>query len=91
MGLIESLKAATVDYHGTRMQLGSNQALQHRMVNLLIDIEQARSAVTNAAAALDDERALRKRALSAAKHTIGVSSIRVAEVAIQMHGGIGMT
>ena len=95
LGLMESLKTATVDYLGTRVQfgapIGSNQALQHRMVNLLIDIEQARSAVINAAAALEGERALRERALSAAKYTIGVSGIRVAEEAIQMHGGIGMT
>ena len=95
VGLMESLKAATVDYLGTRVQfgspIGSNQALQHRMVNLLIDIEQARSAVINAAAALDDERPQREHALSAAKYTIGVSGIRMAEEAIQMHGGIGMT
>jgi len=95
LGLMESLKASTVDYLGTRVQfdapIGSNQALQHRMVDLLIDIEQARSAVINAAAALGGERATRERALSAAKYTIGVSGIRVAEEAIQMHGGIGMT
>jgi alkylation response protein AidB-like acyl-CoA dehydrogenase len=95
LGLMESLKAATVEYLGTRVQfgapIGSNQALQHRMVDLLIDIEQARSAVINAAAALDQPRVLREQALSAAKYTLGTSGIRVAEEAIQMHGGIGMT
>lgn len=95
LGLMVLLKTATVDYLGTRVQfgtpIGANQALQHRMVDLLIDIEQARSAVINAAAALDKARAPREQALSAAKYTIGTSGIRVAEEAIQMHGGMGMT
>ncbi len=95
LGLMESLKNTTVDYLGTRVQfgtpIGANQALQHRMVDLLIDIEQARSAVINAAAALDQARPQREQALSAAKYTIGTSGTRVAEEAIQMHGGIGMT
>ncbi len=95
LGLMESLKTATIEYLGTRVQfgtpIGSNQALQHRMVDLLIDIEQARSAVINAAAALDQARLPREQALSAAKYTLGTNGIRVAEEAIQMHGGIGMT
>ncbi|RCW75563.1 acyl-CoA dehydrogenase family protein [Pseudorhodoferax soli] len=95
LGLMESLKTATADYLATRVQfgapIGANQALQHRMVDLLIDIEQARSAVINAAAALDQPRVLREQALSAAKYTLGTNGIRVAEEAIQMHGGIGMT
>jgi alkylation response protein AidB-like acyl-CoA dehydrogenase len=95
LGLMESLKTATIEYLGTRVQfgapIGANQALQHRMVDLLVDIEQARSAVINAAAALDQARLPREQALSAAKYTLGTSGIRVAEEAIQMHGGIGMT
>jgi len=95
LGAMEVVKAATLDYLRTRTQfgapIGSNQALQHRMANILIDIEQARSAVINAAAALRDERAGRESVLSAAKYTIGLTGTRVAEEAIQMHGGIGMT
>ncbi|MGY4827608.1 acyl-CoA dehydrogenase family protein [Sphaerotilaceae bacterium SBD11-9] len=95
LGLMESLKTATIEYLGTRVQfgtpIGANQALQHRMVDLLVDIEQARSAVINAAAALDQARLPREQALSAAKYTLGTSGTRVAEEAIQMHGGIGMT
>ncbi len=45
----------------------------------------------NAAAALDAPRATRERALSAAKFTVGRAGTRVAEEAIQLHGGIGMT
>jgi hypothetical protein len=61
------------------------------MAALLIEIEQARSAVINAAAALDGPAAARERMLSAAKYTIGRTGTLVAEEAIQLHGGIGMT
>ncbi|OZI42696.1 acyl-CoA dehydrogenase family protein [Bordetella genomosp. 5] len=96
LGAMDAAREATLEYLGTRRQfgapLGSFQALQHRMADLLIEIEQARSAVINAAAALDKpERAARERALSAAKVTIGRVGTRVAEESIQLHGGIGMT
>jgi alkylation response protein AidB-like acyl-CoA dehydrogenase len=95
IGAMEVARNATLDYLRTRKQfgvpIGSFQALQHRMAELLIEIEQARSAVINAAAALDLERPARERALSAAKYTIGHSGIHVAEECIQLHGGIGMT
>lgn len=95
LGAMEYLKETTLEYLRTRVQfgapIGSNQALQHRMADLLIDIEQARSAVINAAAALRYERGERESVLSAAKYTIGLTGTRVAEETIQMHGGIGMT
>ena len=89
-------KEATLEYLRTRKQfgvpIGSFQALQHRMADMLLEIEQARSAVINAAAALDGATAsTRERALSAAKVTIGRVGTLVAEECIQMHGGIGMT
>lgn len=62
------------------------------MATLLLEIEQARSAVINAAAALDSpDRITRERALSAAKYSIGRIGTLVAEECIQLHGGIGMT
>lgn len=95
LGAMEAAKAATLDYLRTRKQfgapIGSFQALQHRMADLLIEIEQARSAVINAAAALDADRVTRERALSAAKASIGRIGTLVAEECIQLHGGIGMT
>jgi alkylation response protein AidB-like acyl-CoA dehydrogenase len=95
LGAMEVAKAATLDYLRTRKQfgvfIGSFQALQHRMADLLLEIEQARSAVINAAAALDADRLTRERALSAAKVSIGRIGALVAEESIQMHGGIGMT
>ena len=95
VGAMEVVKRDTLDYLRTRKQfgvpIGSFQALQHRMADLLIDIEQARSAVINAAAALELDRTARERAISAAKYTIGKTGTRVAEESIQLHGGIGMT
>ena len=96
LGAMEVCKTATIGYLQTRKQfgkaIGSFQALQHRMATVLLEIEQARSAVINAAAALDgSERIARERALSAAKVSIGRIGTLVAEEAIQLHGGIGMT
>ena len=96
LGAMEVAKRDTLEYLRTRKQfgvpIGSFQALQHRMADLLIEVEQARSAVINAAAAIDgDDRIARERALSAAKFSVGKIGTRVAEEAIQLHGGIGMT
>jgi hypothetical protein len=95
LGAMDVAKDATLEYLRTRKQfgvpIGSFQALQHRMADLLLEIEQARSAVINAAAALGSDRVARERALSAAKVTIGRIGTLVAEESIQMHGGIGMT
>ncbi|MDP3675264.1 MAG: acyl-CoA dehydrogenase family protein [Novosphingobium sp.] len=95
LGLMEVIRDATVEYLRTRVQfgepIGRNQALQHRMATVLLEIEQARSAVINAAAALDRNGDDRERVLSAAKFTIGKTGTFVAEEAIQLHGGIGMT
>ncbi|MEG2881037.1 MAG: acyl-CoA dehydrogenase family protein [Comamonas sp.] len=95
VGAMEVAKRDTLEYLQTRKQfgvaIGSFQALQHRMADLLLEIEQSRSAVINAAAALDGDRLTRERALSAAKVTIGRIGALVAEESIQMHGGIGMT
>jgi alkylation response protein AidB-like acyl-CoA dehydrogenase len=95
VGAMDVAKDYTLDYLRTRKQfgvpIGSFQALQHRMADLLLEIEQARSAVINAAAVLDGERIARERAVSAAKYSIGRIGTRVAEECIQLHGGIGMT
>lgn len=95
LGAMDASRRMTIEYLQTRRQfgkpLGSFQALQHRMADLLLEIEQARSAVINAAAALDADRLTRERALSAAKYSIGRIGTLVAEECIQLHGGIGMT
>jgi len=95
LGAMDVAKDFTLEYLRTRKQfgvaIGSFQALQHRMADLLLEIEQARSAVINAAAALGTGRVARERALSAAKYSIGRIGSLVAEECIQLHGGIGMT
>ena len=95
LGIMEAIKEATLDYLRTRTQFGTVigrfQALQHRMAQVLLEIEQARSAVINASASMTKNRAERDRALSAAKYSIGRIGTLVAEEAIQLHGGIGMT
>ena len=95
LGAMEVAKRHTLEYLQTRKQfgvpIGSFQALQHRMADVLLEVEQARSAVINAAAAMDGDRTTRERALSAAKYSIGRIGTLVAEESIQMHGGIGMT
>jgi alkylation response protein AidB-like acyl-CoA dehydrogenase len=96
VGAMDVAKDATIEYLRTRKQfnvvIGSFQALQHRMATVLIEIEQARSAVINAAAAFDGgDRIARERALSAAKFSIGRIGAIVSEESIQLHGGIGMT
>lgn len=95
VGVMDVLKASTLDYLRTRKQfgvpIGKFQALQHRMATVALEIEQARSAAINAADALGKERWIRERAASAAKYTIGRAGTLAAEEAIQMHGGIGMT
>ena len=96
LGAMEAARDTTLGYLRTRTQFGTGvgrfQALQHRMVDVALEIEQARSAVINAAAAFDgtDDHE-RARAVHAAKHTIGRAGTLVAEEAIQLHGGIGMT
>ncbi|MDP1026473.1 acyl-CoA dehydrogenase family protein [Sphingomonas sp. KR1UV-12] len=96
LGAMEVAKEATIEYLRTRKQfgvpIGKFQALQHRIATVLMEVEQARSAVINAADAFDNKSGTaRDRILSAAKHTIGAIGQLVAEEAIQMHGGIGMT
>lgn len=93
LGAMTTATALTQDYLMTRKQfgrpIGTFQALAHRMADLLIEMEQARSAVINAAGYLDTPEA--DLNLSAAKNLIGRVGRLVAEEAIQMHGGIAMT
>ncbi|SIS64932.1 Acyl-CoA dehydrogenase [Roseivivax lentus] len=95
LGLMETIRALTVGYLQQRRQfgqpIGKFQALQHRMADVLIEIEQARSAVINLAGHLESPRAERERHVSATKNLIGRAGRLVAEESIQMHGGIGMT
>ena len=95
LGAMETATALTRDYLMTRKQfgrpIGTFQALAHRMSDLLIEMEQARSATINAAGHLEAARDMREKQVSAAKNLMGRAGRLVAEEAIQMHGGIAMT
>ncbi len=95
LGAMQVCKETTLEHLRTRQQfgrvIGSFQALQHRMAEMLIEIEQARSAVINAAYAFDKDRLTREKSLASCKNLIGRVGQLVAEEAIQMHGGIGVT
>ncbi len=93
VGAMEFSHALLLDYMRTRKQfgrpIGEFQALQHRAVDMLTEIEQARSITIAAAGALGTPGA--GRMASMAKNLIGRAARLVAEEAIQMHGGIAMT
>ena len=96
VGCMDYLKDATNEYLKTREQfgrpLGSFQVLQHRMVDMFINCEEARSLTYVAAARLgDDDAAARAKAIAAAKVQIGKSGKFVGQQTIQLHGGMGMT
>lgn len=93
LGAMQTACDITMDYLGTREQfgrpIGTFQALQHRMINLSIEVEQARSITTRAAADLENDA--RDHSIAMAKSLVGRVARQVSEEAIQMHGGIGMT
>jgi alkylation response protein AidB-like acyl-CoA dehydrogenase len=96
VGSMEALHALTVDYLKTRKQfgvaIGSFQALQHKAVDMLLMLEQARSMAYYAAMMVEaDDAHVRRAALSAVKVQINRSARFVGQTAVQLHGGIGMT
>lgn len=96
VGALDKLLAATVEYAQNRKQfgvpIGKFQALQHRMADMVLHIEQARSMSYLAAVRCDDaDLAARRRALSAAKVVIGQACRFVGQQAVQLHGGMGVT
>jgi alkylation response protein AidB-like acyl-CoA dehydrogenase len=96
IGVMEAIFAATLDYLKTRQQfgvpIGKFQALQHRMAEMYMEMEQARSMATLAAvkvASTDVEE--RCRTVSAAKARIGQAARFIGQTAVQLHGGMGVT
>lgn len=96
LGVMEALCEATLDYLKTRQQfgvpIGKFQALQHRMAEMFIQLEQARSmamlvAVKDASPDADE----RRRVASAAKARVGEAMKFIGQQAVQLHGGMGVT
>jgi pimeloyl-CoA dehydrogenase small subunit len=96
VGAMETMHAMTLEYLKTRQQfgkpIGQNQVLQHRAAEMLIELEQARSMAMLAAMTIDEpDPAERARNIAMAKVGVGQASRFVAQNAVQLHGGIGMT
>ncbi len=97
VGAIKSANDATLEYLKTRKQfgvpIGAFQALQHRMVDMVISYEQAKSMACLACDKADSEKdpAARKRLVSAAKVRVSEACRHVSQESIQLHGGMGMT
>lgn len=95
VGCMRKVLADTVDYCKQRQQfgqpIGSFQVLQHRMVDMYMEVEQAAAAVLLAILKLDTDEATRAQAVSAAKATVGRAAQFVGQQAVQLHGGMGMT
>ncbi|MGQ0696598.1 MAG: acyl-CoA dehydrogenase family protein [Panacagrimonas sp.] len=96
LGGMKALFERTAAYLKTRKQfgvpIGSFQVLQHRLVDMFIELEQSRSMVLMAAGKADGaDTAERRKAVSAAKAYLCKSAKFVAQQAVQLHGGIGVT
>jgi hypothetical protein len=95
VGLMDRLLAITVDYMNTRRQFGvpiaSFQALRHRVADVKMQLELARSMSYYASLKLGEPAPQRRRALSQAKVQLGRSMRHLGQECIQLHGGIGVT
>jgi alkylation response protein AidB-like acyl-CoA dehydrogenase len=96
LGVAQTMLDMTREHLRTRQQfgvaIGSFQALQHRAVDMFVEVELLRSVAMLAAMKVDDPDPLeRRRAISAAKATLTRSGRFISQQAIQLHGGIGIT
>jgi len=96
IGAMDAIFGATLEYLKTRQQFGAPigkfQALQHRMADMFIHLEQARSMAMLAAVKIGSaEGEERRRVVSAAKVRVGQAARFVGQQAVQLHGGMGVT
>jgi pimeloyl-CoA dehydrogenase small subunit len=95
LGAMRMLQESTVEFSKTRKQfgvpIGKFQALQHRMVDMFMQVEQSASMTLMVTLKLGDSERARKKAASAAKVQIGKAARFVGQNAVQIHGGMGMT
>ena len=95
VGIMQVLTDKTIEYSKNRVQfgvpIGSFQALQHRMVDMLTECEQSYSLLVWAAMANADGTDEAKRAISAIKYQVGTAGKKVGQEAVQLHGGMGVT
>jgi alkylation response protein AidB-like acyl-CoA dehydrogenase len=95
VGAMDKLVSLTVEYMNTRKQFGvaiaSFQALRHRVADVKMQLELARSMSYFATLKLGEPAEARRRALAQAKVQLGTSMRFVGQQCIQLHGGIGVT
>ncbi|MBO9644490.1 MAG: acyl-CoA dehydrogenase family protein [Pseudacidovorax sp.] len=95
VGVMDKTLALTVEYLNTRKQFGvaiaSFQALRHRVADMKMQLELARSMSYYATLKLGAPAAERRQALARAKYQLGVSMRFVGQASVQLHGGIGVT
>jgi alkylation response protein AidB-like acyl-CoA dehydrogenase len=95
LGSMQVLLDSTVEYTRTRQQFGQAiskfQALQHRMADMYLKVEETRSLLLNAAIQLDEGSAEAPAACAALKVKVAEAGKFVSQQAVQLHGGIGMT
>ena len=95
MGIMQTMHDKTVEYSKNRVQFGvpisSFQALQHRMVDTLMSCEQSRSLLYWGIMLSNSGDPEANKAISALKYQVGTAGIKVAQEAVQIHGGMGVT
>lgn len=95
VGIMQVLTDKTVDFAKNRVQfgvpIGTFQALQHRMVDMLTASEQSYSLLLWATMANSDHTEEAKRAISAIKYQVGTAGTKVGQEAVQLHGGMGVS
>jgi alkylation response protein AidB-like acyl-CoA dehydrogenase len=95
VGIMQIMTEKTIEYTKSRIQfgvpIGSFQALQHRMVDMLTACEQSYSLLLWAAMAAAEESGDARKAISAIKYQVGTAGKKVGQEAVQLHGGMGVS
>jgi alkylation response protein AidB-like acyl-CoA dehydrogenase len=95
VGLMDLAVTTTRDYLRTRQQFGTTlntfQALQHRMADMLVELELSRSILFGALSVMDLDASQRSKPVAAMKAVVSTAAIFVGRNAVQLHGGIGIT
>jgi len=95
LGAMETAFTLTLDYIKTRRQfnaaIGSNQAVVHRTVDMYLRLEESRAVLAQATAAIAADDPARAAEVHAAKAFIPTQGRLLAQEAVQLHGGIGIT
>jgi alkylation response protein AidB-like acyl-CoA dehydrogenase len=95
VGIMQIMLDMTLEYTKVRQQFGrplsANQVIRHRLADMAMQCDEARSIVLRAALMVDAEPVARGRAASGAKAKIGKCARFVAEQSVQLHGAMGVT